>query len=247
MLMRSVNLIRQICDRSRQLSCQVFVATLFIACSCSARAEDLSIPATVDAVSFTGVDNIEQLIEREIKTADRINVVIFLFEWKPIADFLIEAKRAGKEVLVYTDPRSAERPMVDSEKVYDKNAVTYLRENGVDVILYDNTDDSIMHHKFVLLDSDKTLLGSYNFQKKAQEKNAENLLLVRSEGLNKVLTKELQRLIKNKTLHSSGEPELRRNGRRKVIKYGLAGASLLLNVVLGIVVFLRVGANGRKI
>jgi phosphatidylserine/phosphatidylglycerophosphate/cardiolipin synthase-like enzyme len=46
-----------------------------------------------------------------------------------------------------------------------------------------DTAHTIAHNKIVIIDGTRVITGSFNFTRSAEEKNAENLLIIRSEDL----------------------------------------------------------------
>jgi phosphatidylserine/phosphatidylglycerophosphate/cardiolipin synthase-like enzyme len=52
-----------------------------------------------------------------------------------------------------------------------------------------DTNHAISHNKVMVIDGELVLTGSFNFTKAAQEKNAENLLIIRDPALAAQYTK----------------------------------------------------------
>jgi phosphatidylserine/phosphatidylglycerophosphate/cardiolipin synthase-like enzyme len=46
-----------------------------------------------------------------------------------------------------------------------------------------DANHAISHNKVIVIDGDTAITGSFNFTKAAQEKNAENLLIIRDQAL----------------------------------------------------------------
>ena len=51
---------------------------------------------------------------------------------------------------------------------------------------YIDAEHQIAHNKIMVLDKETVITGSFNFTKAAEEKNAENLLILKSKELAKV-------------------------------------------------------------
>ncbi len=68
---------------------------------------------------------------------------------------------------------------------------TFLQE-GLDVRLDGNK--GLMHHKVILLDSCTVVTGSYNFSRSAEERNDENLLIIRNCALGEQFEREFWRI-----------------------------------------------------
>nr|WP_272881473.1 phospholipase D-like domain-containing protein [Fundidesulfovibrio soli] len=56
---------------------------------------------------------------------------------------------------------------------------------------------AIAHNKVMILDGKAVITGSYNFTKTADEKNAENLLIIKSEELAKIYAENWQQHLKH--------------------------------------------------
>jgi phosphatidylserine/phosphatidylglycerophosphate/cardiolipin synthase-like enzyme len=56
----------------------------------------------------------------------------------------------------------------------------YLRNADIDVVV--DTKPAIAHNKVMIFDDNAVFTGSFNFTKSAQERNAENGLLIRGDA-----------------------------------------------------------------
>lgn len=90
----------------------------------------------------------------------------YSFTSPDIAAALVNAKAHGVDVHVVLDK---------SQRTEKYTGATYLVNHGVPVLI--NSHYKIMHHKFMVFDSDRTLFGSFNFTKAAESGNAENVNL----------------------------------------------------------------------
>ncbi|WP_321956312.1 phospholipase D-like domain-containing protein [Paraburkholderia bannensis] len=84
---------------------------------------------------------------------------------------------------------------VDVKVILDKSQVsqkysgaTYLRNAGIDVVI--DTKPAIAHNKVMIFDGKAVITGAFNFKKAAQQRNAENGMLVRGDD---ALTKAILR------------------------------------------------------
>lgn len=113
-------------------------------------------------------ESIESTIVSEIVQAkESVYVQIFKFNSKPIAQALIEAKKRGLDVVVMVDGKAAKDP---------KNRAKTLSEAGVPTFV--DGDHATMHNKIMIIDRDRVITGSFNYTKKADRKNAENILIL---------------------------------------------------------------------
>lgn len=99
----------------------------------------------------------------------RIDIAAYSFTSKPIAEALLAAKQRGVAIRVMADKKS------NSGRY---TAVTYLANQDIPVRL--NEKYSIMHNKFIIVDGNTVETGSFNYSAAAAEKNAENVILIKS-------------------------------------------------------------------
>ncbi len=108
-------------------------------------------------------------IVREIGAATKtVDVEAYEFTSKPIAHALLEAKARGVRVRVILDARAAKgRGCVGPA----------LQHAGIEVLV--DGRYAIFHDKVMVIDGDEVLSGSFNFSDSAENRNAENLLILR--------------------------------------------------------------------
>lgn len=136
----------------------------------------LSSSGTVQ-VAFTPGDDAGKLITGAINAANRqILVQAFSFTHRKIAEALIAAKRRGVDVKVIADKDQIHRIRT--------SLVATLAVEGVPV--FTDSDHASAHNKVMIIDAGSpgaTLItGSFNFTHAAQYKNAENVLVIRSNA-----------------------------------------------------------------
>jgi phosphatidylserine/phosphatidylglycerophosphate/cardiolipin synthase-like enzyme len=61
------------------------------------------------------------------------------------------------------------------------SSADFLANQGVPTMI--DAQHAISHNKVMIIDGETVLTGSFNFTKAAQEKNAENLLIIRDPAL----------------------------------------------------------------
>lgn len=108
-------------------------------------------------------------IVRELGRAQhRILVQAYSFTSAPIAKALLDAHKRGVKILA----------VLDKSNQTDKySAATFLENAGIPVLI--DADHAIAHNKVIVIDDSTVLTGSFNFSKAAEEKNAENLLVLK--------------------------------------------------------------------
>ena len=126
---------------------------------------------TID-VLFSPDGGCEDRIVEEIDGAKKaVRMQMYFFTSKPIADALIEAHKRGVKVEVILD--SSQQKMT-----YGRFRV--LRRAGISV--YFDGEHATANNKIMLIDRRTVITGSYNFTKAAEEKNAENILIIKGEA-----------------------------------------------------------------
>lgn len=101
-----------------------------------------------------------------------IRVQAFLFSGSVIANALIDAHKKGVDVQVVVDTYGATSP---------KSKVKPVQASGVEVTVDDKHGTA--HNKVMIIDEKTVVTGSFNFTSKAEKKNAENLVIMKSKDL----------------------------------------------------------------
>lgn len=157
----------------RQLACILSVAVL---CAFPTHAAPVPVNGTVE-VFFSPVGGCTEAIIREINRArSEVLLQAYSFTSAPIAKAIIAAKRRGVNVEAVLDK---------SQRTAKYSAATFLANAGIPVFI--DTRHAIAHNKIIIIDKATIITGSFNFTKAAEEKNAENLVILKS---NQVLTQQ---------------------------------------------------------
>jgi len=105
------------------------------------------------------------------RTRQSLLIQAYSFTSAPIAKAVAQAKGRGVDV----------RVIVDKSQVGDRYTVaTFLKNAGVPVWVDDRP--AIAHNKVMIFDQAAVFTGSFNFSKSAQERNAENGLVLRGDA-----------------------------------------------------------------
>jgi phosphatidylserine/phosphatidylglycerophosphate/cardiolipin synthase-like enzyme len=96
----------------------------------------------------------------------------YSFTSAPIAKALLDPHKRGVQVQVILDK---------SQRSDKYSSADFLANQGVPVLI--DANHAIAHNKIIVIDGELVLTGSFNFTKAAQEKNAENLLIIRDPAL----------------------------------------------------------------
>ncbi|KAB8033807.1 phospholipase D family protein [Fluviispira multicolorata] len=119
-------------------------------------------------VCFTPGSDCAQEIVNEIDLAKKsIFVQAYSFTSAPIAKAIVNAKKRGVEVNVILDKGQF------SQKY---SSAKFLQNQGIP--LWKDSKPAIAHNKIIIIDTKTVITGSFNFTKAAQERNAENVLII---------------------------------------------------------------------
>lgn len=123
------------------------------------------------SVCFTPKQNCEALIVSEVSRAKTsILVQAYLLTSPPIAKALMEAKGRGVDVRAILDK---------SQRSERYTSATFIKNAGIPVVI--DEQPAIAHSKVMIFDQRSVLTGSFNFTRAAQERNSENLIIIRGD------------------------------------------------------------------
>jgi phosphatidylserine/phosphatidylglycerophosphate/cardiolipin synthase-like enzyme len=124
-------------------------------------------------VCFTPGDNCTSAITQEIEQAKtEILVQAYSLTSKPIADAIVRAKDSGVSIEV----------ILDRSSKFARNSATFFSTlKGIPTYL--DGRHSIADNNMIVIDKRTVITGSYNFTNESDEKNAENLLIIKSDQL----------------------------------------------------------------
>jgi phosphatidylserine/phosphatidylglycerophosphate/cardiolipin synthase-like enzyme len=154
----------------RLVWCLLF--SLLYACSSSAPPVSAG-PLAADAIQvfFSPNGGATEAIVREIENAkSEVLVQAYSFTSAPIAKALLTAHKRGVKVTVVLDK---------SQRTAKYSSATFLHNVGIPIFIDDK--HAIAHNKIIIIDQATIITGSFNFTKAAEEKNAENLLVIRGD------------------------------------------------------------------
>lgn len=122
--------------------------------------------------AFSPNQGASSLITQKINAANKsIKVAAYSFTYAPIAEALRNAQKRGVDVKV----------VLDRKQLNDKHSVyRYLIKHNIQTKI--NNSYAIMHHKFMLIDDIILQTGSFNYSKSAENKNAENVLVITGDS-----------------------------------------------------------------
>ena len=124
-------------------------------------------------VYFSPNGGCTKAIVNEINQAkSEIYIQAYSFTSAPIAKALVDAHKRGIKVEVILDK---------SQKKEKYTSATFLYNAGIPT--YIDSKHAIAHNKIMVIDKETVITGSFNFTKAAEEKNAENLLILKNKEL----------------------------------------------------------------
>jgi len=151
-----------------------------------------SFQADVQQVCFSPDGKCTAAIVEQIDNAKfEILIQAHSFTSVQIAKALINAHKRGIKIEAILDK---------SNETGRYSSATFLSNNGIPVFI--DARHAIAHNKIIIIDKEIVITGSFNFTRAAEEKNAENILIISSTELAK---KYLENLVKHK--EHSGEYE----------------------------------------
>lgn len=120
-------------------------------------------------VAFTPGQALPLVLETIRNARATIFVAAYSFTSRPVASALRDASRRGVEVYVLVDAGEALKPY---------SAARFLANQRVPVRI--NARYATQHNKFMVVDDACVQTGSFNYTSSAAERNAENVLVVKS-------------------------------------------------------------------
>jgi phosphatidylserine/phosphatidylglycerophosphate/cardiolipin synthase-like enzyme len=115
-------------------------------------------------------------------TKNEICVLAYSFTSAPIDEALAAAHQRGVKITV----------ILDKSQIAAKGGrMRSLQEAGVPVFI--DSTHAIAHNKVMILDKKRVITGSFNFTRSAEERNAENLLIMANRALSKKYREDFAR------------------------------------------------------
>jgi phosphatidylserine/phosphatidylglycerophosphate/cardiolipin synthase-like enzyme len=138
---------------------------------------DLVLPKDTQAqVYFSPRGGAQDALVAEIgKAKESIYVQAYSFTSEPIVQALIQAQQRGVKVEIILDK---------SQSTDKRSGTSAVRKAGIHTVI--DRKHAIAHNKIMIIDQETLVTGSFNFTKSAEEKNAENLLVIRSSELTRL-------------------------------------------------------------
>jgi phosphatidylserine/phosphatidylglycerophosphate/cardiolipin synthase-like enzyme len=123
----------------------------------------------------------EEIIEELNKAKKRIDLTMYTFTSRELAETLVKAKARGVKIRAYLD---------DTMKGGRYTQTNTLLNAGIPV-KFDN-HSGLMHNKFAVIDDISVITGSYNWTKRAEERNDENIVILRASEIVKLYSDKFE-------------------------------------------------------
>jgi phosphatidylserine/phosphatidylglycerophosphate/cardiolipin synthase-like enzyme len=101
-----------------------------------------------------------------------ILIQAYSFTSVPIAKALVNAHKKGIHVEIILDKSNRSKKYSAGDFTAHMGVTTYI-----------DSQHAIAHNKIIIIDRETVITGSFNFTKAAEEKNAENLLIIKNMKL----------------------------------------------------------------
>src|SRR6185369_12387340 len=142
----------------------ILLILVFSLCS----AEEFKATGTIDAY-FSPRGGATEAIIKEISSAkSEILVQAYSFTSTAISKALVDARKRGIKIEAVLDKSQKREKYTSAEFIAHAGIPTYI-----------DSAHAIAHNKIMILDRSTLITGSFNFTKAAEEKNAENLLILK--------------------------------------------------------------------
>jgi len=133
-----------------------------------AHADQFKSIGTVDVYFSPNGGGANAIVTELGNAKSEILVQAYSFTSAPIAKTLTDAKKRGLHIEVVLDK---------SQKSEKYSSADFVAHAGIPV--YIDSKHAIAHNKIMIIDRNTLITGSFNFTKAAEEKNAENLLVLK--------------------------------------------------------------------
>ncbi len=142
------------------------------------------VPKVKEALFFPSSGN-EQKLVRMLDTAQQtMHVCVFTITNNALRDALVRAHDRGVQVKVISDDECMKQQGSD---IYDMKAYGIPCESDTD-------PEAHMHNKFVVIDGQVLITGSFNWTVAASGRNQENLIFLQDADLSQAYIQEFERL-----------------------------------------------------
>jgi len=153
----------------------LLLLVLLFGCS-NTQATDVTLNNTQTQVYFSPKGGCTTAIVGEIsKAKTEILVQAYSFTSRDIAKALVDANKRGVHTEIILDRSNRSQKYSAADFTFNMGIPTFI-----------DAEHAIAHNKVMVIDKETVITGSFNFTKAAEEKNAENVLILKNKELAKV-------------------------------------------------------------
>ena len=146
-------------------------------------------PASVEVFFSPAGGCTDAIVAELVRAKKTVFVQAYSFTSAPIAKAIVDAHKRGVAVQVVLDK---------SQRTEKYSSSDFVAHAGIPVAI--DEKHPIAHNKIIIIDEAVVITGSFNFSKAAEEKNAENLLVIHDPKL-------AERYLENWRVHQSHSVE----------------------------------------
>lgn len=159
--------------RKSVLTSVILIILMITLLPLSSPAVDIILTSTPVRVCFSPRGGCTEAIVGEVGRArSEILIQAYSFTSKEIAEAILKAHKRGIRVEIILDK---------SNRTARYSAGDFTAHAGIPT--YIDAAHAIAHNKIMVIDRETVITGSFNFTKAAEERNAENLLIIRNREL----------------------------------------------------------------
>lgn len=130
-------------------------------------------PPPAIEVHFSPKGGCTDTVVKELGNAKKMILVqAYSFTSAPIAKALVDAHNRGVDVRVILDK---------GQRTAKYSSADFVAHAGILTLI--DSRHAIAHNKVMVIDGETVITGSFNFTRAAEERNAENLLVIRDKAI----------------------------------------------------------------
>ncbi len=138
-------------------------------------------------VYFSPNGGCQEAVVSEIRKASQsIDIAMYYLSAREIAQALVKARERNVKIRIVLD---------EGQEIESASKAGYLVKRGFDIRYH--LGFGLMHNKFALFDGQALITGSFNWTRTAEEKNEENLLVIRDPDVIKPYQNRFEYLWQN--------------------------------------------------
>jgi phosphatidylserine/phosphatidylglycerophosphate/cardiolipin synthase-like enzyme len=161
-------------------------AVVFLLSGCEPKSEVQTDKANLKVFFSPNGGCTEAIVNELGKAQEEVLVQAYGFTSAPIAQALVDAAKRGLKVEIILDKGQRTEKYSEADFTLHAGIPTYI-----------DFAHAIAHNKIMIIDEQTVITGSFNFTKGAEEKNAENLLVIHEPELAKKYIQNWQEHLKH--------------------------------------------------